>query len=263
MDLGLREKVALVTASTRGLGFAVAELLAAEGATVAICGRDAESLEQARGTLERQFPGRCTGFRADLARAADRKLLLDGVLQRYGHVDIVVLNTGGPPAGSIEALSLEQWHDAYRLLLESAADVSRVLLPGMTARKWGRLVCIASLFAKQPESNLVLSNSLRLAVVGLLRTIASEYGSHGITANSVLPGFTLTERLQYVLLQQAGARGVSEQQAREALVAQIPAGRFGRPEELASAVAFLASEHASYINGSALLVDGGFVRSVF
>ena len=262
MDLGLQGKVALVTASSRGLGLAVAESLAAEGAAVVICGRDATALAQARSHIDQGSGHSCVAIQSDVSSAVDRRRLLDAVLSRYGRIDIAVLNTGGPPPGSIESIALTQWEQAYRLLLESAVDISRGVLPGMKERRWGRLICIGSMFAKQPADNMVLSNSLRLALVGFTRTVANEYGAFGITANAVLPGYTMTDRMRHVVQQQAKAADASEEQVLAAIESQIPLRRFGRPQEFASAVTFLASDRASYITGTAMLVDGGFVRAV-
>lgn len=262
MDLGLRGKAAIVAAASKGLGRAVAFELAQEGARVAICARDAQQLDRTA-TEIRQATG--ADVLAQALNVTDHSAVRDFVQateQRFGRVDICVTNAGGPPAKKFADLSLEEWRAAVDLTLMSAVYFAKEVLPRMQKNRWGRFLTITSLSVKQPVDNLLLSNSLRAAVTGMARTLANEYGSHGITVNNVCPGYTRTERLDELAARMSAAENVSAEKIFQRWSAQIPLGRVASPEEFAAVVAFLASERASYVNGVTLAVDGGAVKSL-
>ena len=262
MDLGLKGRVAIIAAASKGLGRAVATELAREGAQVAICARSPSNLEAAAGRIK-QETGREVYWEAlDVTDAARVEQFVAAVEQRYGRLDICVTNAGGPPAKPFLETSLNEWRAAVELTLLSAVYFAREVLPRMRKNKWGRLVTITSISVKQPIDGLLLSNSIRAAVTGLARTLANEFGPDGITVNNVCPGYTLTERLDELAEKESRTAGISRESVFQKWTAQVPLGRLGRPEEFAALVTFLASERASYINGATIAVDGGFVRSL-
>ena len=253
MNFGLKGKNALVTASSQGLGKSVALELAKEGANLAICARNKQILETAKAQIYSVGAGDVFAIDCDLMIASDRDKMIKAVLQHYKNIDILVTNTGGPPTGKFEDLLQEDWDKAYDLLLGSVVSLIRGVLPGMKNNEWGRIITITSQAVKQPVENLILSNAVRASVVGLMKTLATELGPHNITVNNVMPGYTQTNRLKKLI--------TANPTFNEA-IKEIPLKRFGNPEEFAAAVAFLASERASYITGVSLPVDGGWIKSV-
>ena len=262
MDLGLRGKVALVAASSRGLGRAIAEELAAEGAELVMCARTEGALREAAEGVRRASGVRVVDVAANLSDPAGVDAVLDAATREFGRVDVLVTNTGGPPAGPFESHSRETWRDAVRQNLESVLDLTRGVLPGMKERRWGRIVNVTSIAVKQPVDNLILSNSVRAAVTGFARTLANEVAPFGVTVNSVLPGYTRTQRVDELAARNAQLRGTSPDAERAKWEGQIPMARLGEPDEFAAAVAFLASARASYITGQNLAVDGGWIRGL-
>lgn len=252
MDLGLTNKVAFVAASSQGLGKSVALELAKEGASVIICGRNAETLRNAEAEIK-AMGGRVLALVGDLSIATEREAMIAATLQEFGHVDILVTNTGGPPAGKFESFTLDDWDQAVQLLLSSAVGLVQGFLPGMKAQRWGRIISITSQAVKQPVNNLILSNSVRSSVVGLMKTLSNELGEYNITVNNVMPGYTQTARLTKLIADAAALAAITK---------EIPLGRLGQPEEFAAAVAFLASERASFITGVSLAVDGGWIKNI-
>jgi 3-oxoacyl-[acyl-carrier protein] reductase len=263
MDLGLKDKVALVAAGSRGLGRAVAEELATEGSSLVLCARDAATLAETTAAIADQTGAHVLGVPADVTDAAQVKQLVASGIERFGRIDILVTNAGGPPAGRFDQLTQEQWEQATQLTLFSAVHLAREVLPGMRARRWGRILNITSIAVKQPVENLLLSNSLRAAVTGFARTLANEVASEGVTVNNILPGYTLTERLEELAQMMASKQGISAGAFRSKWEAEIPMGRLGQPREFAALAAFLASERAGYITGTSIPVDGGWIRSLF
>jgi 3-oxoacyl-[acyl-carrier protein] reductase len=262
MDLGLKGRVAIVAAASKGLGRAVATALAREGCEVAICARTAPDLERAAAGIEK-LCGRAVFWRAvDVTRADAVREFVKAVADKYGRIDICVTNAGGPPAKKFLDISLEEWRAAVELTLLSAVYFAREVLPRMRSNRWGRFLTITSVSVKQPIDGLLLSNSLRAAVAGLAKTLANEFGADGITVNNVCPGYTLTDRLSELADTQAGNSGASRDDILKAWSSQVPIGRLARPEEFAALVAFLASERASSINGATIPVDGGWVKGL-
>ena len=257
MDLGLKGKVALVAAASRGLGRAAAEALAREGASVFICSRTPKAAEVAK-EIAQSTGAEVEGCIADVSAPLDRDILLRKVEERFGKVDILVTNAGGPPAGSFEDFDDSFWYEAFDLNFMSVVGLVRGVVPGMKERGWGRIVTITSIAVKQPIEGLILSNAVRTGVVGLVKTLSKELAPHGITVNNVCPGYTATERLKELAKAIAEKEGIPESEAEGRWCSQIPMGRLGRPEELANLIAFLASERASYITGASVQVDGGF-----
>ena len=262
MDLGLRGRVAIVAAASKGLGRAVAEELAREGAEVAICSRTPADLQKAAAVLK-GAGGREVFWQAvDVGNADQVSRFVAAVEERFGRVDICVTNTGGPPSKLFAATSNEDWRTWTDQLLMSTVYFAQSVLPLMQKNKWGRFLTITSYSVKQPVEGLLLSNSLRAGVTGLVRTLANEYAIHGITVNNVCPGYTRTDRLDDLAGMMAERTGSTSEEVFANWKKLIPAGRLGRPEEFASVVAFLASERASYVNGVSLSIDGGTTRSL-
>ncbi len=259
MDLGLSGKVALVTGASAGLGYASARALAAEGAAVMICSRDygritESALEIGRSTGVEPLPLEC-----DLTDEAGIELLVRKVVDEFNRIDILVSNAGGPPGGPFSSISAEQWDQAYNLTFRSTLHLCRNVLPIMEAQQEGSIVVITSIASKQPIPGLVTSNALRAGLNGLIKSIANEYGPMGIRANTVAPGYTLTERLDELAEEISGREGRSKEDIFEGWTANTPLKRLGQPEEIGAAVAFLASERAAFITGQHLAVDGGSI----
>lgn len=262
MDLGLRGRVAIVAAASRGLGCAVAEELAREGAEIAICSRTAADLEKAASRIHSAGGREVLWQPVDVGDAAAVRRFVEAVEGKFGRLDICVTNTGGPPSKLFAATTSEDWRSWTEQLLMSVVYFAQAVLPRMQNRQWGRFLTITSYSVKQPVEGLLLSNSLRAGVVGLMRTLANEYAADGITVNNVCPGYTHTDRLDDLAGMMAARTGTSAEEVFAGWKKLIPAARLGRPEEFASVVAFLVSERASYVNGVSLAVDGGTTRSL-
>ena len=262
MKLGINGKVALVTASSRGLGRAVAEELAAEGASLVLCARHAESLAEAAAGIRDVSGAKVVTVVADVSDPAAVQRVWDRAREEFGAVDILVTNAGGPPAGPFESHSPSAWSDALRLNFESVVNMTRAVLPGMKERRWGRIINITSIAVKQPVDNLILSNSVRAAVTGFARTLANEVARFNVTVNNVMPGYTLTDRITDLASSNAEQSGKSVDDVLGVWESQIPMGRLGTPREFAAMVTFLASERASYTTGASIPVDGGWIRSL-
>lgn len=262
MDLGIRGKVALVAASSRGLGRASAAALAAEGADLVLCARGESALRATAADIRRESGVRVVDIVADVATQAGIDAVLSAAAREFGRVDILVTNGGGPPAGPFESHAPEAWDAAVRATLTSVVELVRGVLPGMRERRWGRIVNITSIAVKQPVDNLILSNSVRAAVTGFARTLANEVAPHGITVNNVMPGFTRTARVEELAARTATLKGTTPDAAFAAWESQIPMGRLGEPAEFGAMVAFLCSALASYTTGASIPVDGGWIKSL-
>jgi 3-oxoacyl-[acyl-carrier protein] reductase len=262
MNLGLTNRVAIVAAASSGLGRAVAAELSREGARVAICARTAADLAKTAEEISRETGHEVFHQPVDVTDEAAVASFVAAVEHRFGRIDICVTNSGGPPSKMFKDTNSSDWKSAVDLLLMSTVFFAKETLPRMQKNKWGRLITITSYAVKQPVDGLLLSNSVRSAVTGLARTLANEYAAHGITVNNVCPGYTGTERLGEFAAAISARTGVTPEEVFAGWRRQIPAGRIGKPEELAAVVAFLASERAGYVNGTSIAVDGGIVRSL-
>ncbi len=258
MDLGIKGKRALVTGASAGLGAAAATALAREGVDVTINSRSLERLEQAAERVYQATAFKPRVIAADLARGRD----IEKIVAATGPVDILVANAGGPPPGDFLDHPAERWLEAADLVLHSAINLTRAYLEGMKIRGWGRLIYITSVGVLQPIDSLILSNTYRSAVTAFCKTISNNYARYGITANCVCPGYTATERLRALARTMAERSGQSPEDVMSEFAASNPAGRVGRPEELAALIAFLAGEPAAYITGTAIPVDGGLKKAL-
>jgi 3-oxoacyl-[acyl-carrier protein] reductase len=258
MDLGLKGKVALVTAASKGMGKASALAFGVEGARVAMCSRSESDLKAAAEEVRGATKAEVLAVPADVTKKADVEALLQRVTAGLGPPDILVANAGGPARGFFEEMSDEQWQQAFELSLLSVVRLVRGVLPGMQRKKWGRVLTIQSVSVKQPLPDLLLSNAVRPGTHGMMKTLALRYAKDNITFNTVCPGRILTDRLMGGLK----ASGLSREKYIEEMGAEIPMGRVGTAEEFANVIAFLASERASYVTGTAIQVDGGLVRGL-
>ncbi len=267
MNLGLENKVALVLASSKGLGLACAKGFYEEGANVVICSRSEDNLKIAKEKVEasgsiasnnKVFP-----IVADLMYDDQIKSLVEKTLKEFGRIDILVHNAGGPPSAPIEKITKKDWSNSIDLNLRSFIRIADMVIPVMKKQDYGRIVAITSVSVKQPLNNLVLSNTTRLGVVGFAKTLANEYGKDKILVNVVCPGPTLTDRMKELINTTVKDTGKTYEEVEKTWIDPIPLGRLGKPEELANLVVFLASERASYITGTVIQVDGGFVKSPF
>jgi 3-oxoacyl-[acyl-carrier protein] reductase len=262
MDLGLDGKVALVAASSRGLGRAVAEELATEGCSLIMCSRSPDSLDAAARAIVDTHGVEVLAVAADLSDPAGVEEVVQAGLARFDRIDVLVTNTGGPPAGAFEAHSPDDWNRAVAQNLNSVLNLTRAVLPGMKERHWGRIVNVTSIAVKQPVDGLILSNSVRAAVTGFAKTLSNEVAANGVTVNNVMPGYTRTERLDELAEKLFETKGITIEEAFAGWEASTPMGRVGEPREFAAVVAFLCSERASYVTGVSVQVDGGAVKSL-
>ncbi len=260
LNLGLEGKVALVSAASQGLGRAVAKELAQEGAKVAIFSRDSQQIQQTAEEIALQTNGEVAAWQGDVSRINDIRRVVHDVAARWGHIHILVCNSGGPPSGPFTSFDDAAWQWAFENNLLSVVRLVREVLPYMT--EGGRILAIASSSVKQPIPGLVLSNTMRAGVAGLMKTLAEELAPHGILVNTVCPGRIATNRLKELDRARAELEETSVEEIRKSIMAKIPIGRYGEPEEFARVVTFLASEANTYITGTTLLIDGGMVKAL-
>ncbi|MBI3660683.1 SDR family oxidoreductase [Candidatus Acetothermia bacterium] len=263
MDLGLKGKIAAVAAASQGLGKAIAQRLAQEGASVAICARTASDLKKTAEEIRKSTSARVLDIAVDLTEPQSAKEFIGRTVKEFGGLDILVTNSGGPSAGSFVQFSDSDWEKAFQLLIMSTVRLCREAIPHLQKSNAGRIINVTSTSVKQPIPNLLLSNALRPSVIGLAKSLALELAPYRIAVNSVCPGSTATQRLEEIFAARAKELGASSEEVRNYWLKDIPMGRFGKPEELAALVAFLASEHAGFITGVAVQADGGQVRGVF
>ncbi len=263
MDLGIKNKIALVTASSKGLGRACAEALAREGVKVAICARNGKVLKATADEIATATQAEVLAIPGDMTNSRDTERVVKETAEYFGALHILVTNAGGPPAGYFDEISDKQWLEAVNLTLMSAVRLIRMAVPLMEKERWGRIINITSVSVREPIDNLILSNSLRAGVHGLAKTLATQLASRGITINNVMPGYIQTDRVEQLAQYTAHQTGKSVAEVLAESAQPIPMGRIGRPAEFGAVVAFLASEQASYITGVSLPVDGGRVKSPF
>lgn len=264
MDLGLKDKVALVPASSKGIGLGVAKVLAAEGCRVVVSSRNQDSIAKARDLIAKETGNKNVHWvEADLAVKADVDSLVEKTTSKFGTIDILAYNTGPPKPGTFTDLNDADWEHGVKLLLMSAVWMTKRVVPEMVRKKWGRLIYITSSTLRQPVPNLVLSNTVRLSLAGLSKSLALEYGSKGITSNGIMQGHIFTDRQKQVAQDMSSRTGRSLDDSVKQMLQDVPVGRYGSSEEVGYLVAFLASEKASYVNGTMLAIDGGLIRSVF
>ncbi len=255
MDLGIRGKVALVTGGSSGIGKAVALALAREGVTLAVAARRENELDAVASQANTQGATDARGFTVDLTDAKSIHAMLDRVRDAYGEIDILVANSGGPKPGTFSQMSLDDWDTAYRGILRNVIELVNAIVPAMTARQWGRIIALTSSSVKQPIPNIVLSNSLRTALVSALKSLSIEVGRYGITVNSIATGRILTDRLRALYESEDAMEAAAKQ--------DIPLQHIATPDEFAPMVAFLCSEPARYITGQTIAIDGGMIESLF
>lgn len=262
MDLGIRNRAAVVTAASRGMGRAIATALAAEGCKLAICSRDAEALAETAQGIRDAHGGEVFHKPVDVSDAAAVASFVEDARASVGPVSIAVANAGGPPGGGFEDFGAEDWTAAFRLNFLSAWALIRAVLPDMRAQRWGRVVTLTSTSVRQPIEGLILSNGVRAAVVGMLKTLAAEYGPDNVLFNNAGPGLIATDRLLSIAQRRAAAEGIERDEMIERLAGHTALRRVGQPDEFAAVVAFLCSERASYVTGTSTMIDGGLVKAV-
>jgi 3-oxoacyl-[acyl-carrier protein] reductase len=262
METGLKNRVAIVAASSQGIGRATAQAFAAEGCRVAMCARNAAALEDAAKAIGDEFGCEVYTEVFDVTDANAVHGFVDRVVGKFGGVDICVTNAGGPPAKGFLAASIEDWRKAIDANFLSTVYFVREVIPHMQRKRWGRIITITSITTKQPVTDLVLSNAVRTAVVGLVKSLANEFGKDGILVNNVGPGYTATDRLKQLAKARSAAGGQAEKEIFDAWAADAPLKRVGEPHEIADAIVWLASERASYITGQTILVDGGIYKGL-
>jgi 3-oxoacyl-[acyl-carrier protein] reductase len=265
MDLGLGGRVAIVCAASQGLGKATAQGLFDEGAHVVICSRDAGRLQEAAREIVRKAPtvrARVVPIVADVTKPQQIKDLVAATVNEFGRIDILVTNAGGPPVASFPDLDDSKWEQGISLNLMSTIRCIREVLPHMRARRWGRIIAITSITAKQPINDLVISSTVRPGILGLVHVLSNQYAGEGIMVNSITPGFILTARQKEISDARAASRGISPEEYGAELVREVPVKRYGTPEELANVIVFLASERASFVTGATISVDGGLTKGI-
>lgn len=260
MNLGMSNRVAMVAAASKGLGRAIAEGLAAEGCRVSICSRSLESLQP---VVESIGADKALATACDVSNADDLQRWFDATIARFGQVDILVTNTGGPPAAPFMKLTEEQWHSGIDSTLLNVVRLCKLVIPDMQKRNWGRILHLTSFVAKQPSELLTVSSTLRAGISGLTKTLADQVAADGITVNAILPGHFLTDRQKHLAEIRAKDQGITPEEYLRKSEQVIPMKRYGRAEELANVATFLCSDRASYVTGTSLQVDGGLYRGTF
>ena len=262
METGLQNRVAIVAASSKGIGRATALALAAEGTKLALCARNPNPLDQIAEEIRSLHGVEVYTETFDVAEDDRVRQFVEAAHQRFGRIDICVTNAGGPPAKPFAETTMAEWDRAYQLNLRSIVSFAHAALPHMQQRRWGRFITITSVAVKQPVLELVLSNAVRAGVLGLVRSLATQYGPHNITINNVGPGYTATDRVKDLAQANAQATGRPAAEYEAQIAKDVPLRRLAEPEEVADAIAWLASERAAYITGQTILVDGGVYRGL-
>lgn len=263
MDLGLKGRVALVAAASGGIGYASALELAREGARLFICSRDDARIRDAAESIRAETGAQVEGLAADVTSDADAESFVGLALESAGRVDVLVTNAGGSPGSTFEETELEMYRRAFELNVLSAIRLARLVVPLMRERRWGRIVNVTSISVKQPIAGLLLSNTVRAGLTGWAKTLSNETAADGVTVNNVAPGWTLTARQEQHAVERGARAGKTKEEMIEGWASEVPMRRMARPEEIAAAIAFLASERASYITGQTVVVDGGWVKGLY
>lgn len=262
MDLGLKGRGVIVAASSQGIGRATAEAFAREGAQVAMCARTEATLREAAAAIRSATGAEVLAEPVDVTDGAQVQRFAEQVAKRFGRIDVCVTNAGGPPAKNFLSISPDEWRKAVELDFMSVVHLAKAVIPYMQRHGWGRIITITSVAVKQPVAELILSNAVRAAVVGLVKSLSNEFGKDGILVNNVAPGYTATERLQELAGVRALAAGTSPEQIYQSWAAEIPVRRLGDPKEIADVILWLASERAAYVTGQTILADGGIYRGL-
>jgi 3-oxoacyl-[acyl-carrier protein] reductase len=262
VDLGINGKRALVLGASRGLGQGIAEQLAAEGADVALCGRDGDAMKIQAADLSERTNRTARGYQVDLADAAAVSTLISDITNDFGGIDIVINNGGGPPPGPIAGVDLDVVEKQFRPVVLSQLEIANAFLPGMRERGWGRILIISSSGAVQPIPGLGISNTLRSSLIGWAKTLSTEVAKDGVTVNAIMPGRIHTDRVDSIDANASKIQGVPVEEIVKASHATIPAGRYGSVDEFSKVAAFLVSDCAGYVTGGSIRVDGGYIRSI-
>lgn len=262
MDLGLKGRGVIVAASSQGIGRATAEAFAREGAQVAMCARSEKTLLQAAEEIRRDSGAEVLAEALDVTENSSVQRFVETVAKRFGRIDVCVCNAGGPPAKNFLSISPDEWRKTVDLNFMSVVHLAKAVIPYMQRHRWGRIVTITSVTVKQPVAELIMSNAVRAAVVGLVKSLSNEFGKDGILVNNVAPGYTATERLQELAGVRALAAGTSQEQIYSGWTAEIPLRRLGDPKDIADVIIWLASERAAYVTGQTILADGGIYRGL-
>jgi 3-oxoacyl-[acyl-carrier protein] reductase len=262
MDLGLKGRGVIVAASSQGIGRAAAESFAREGAQVAMCARTDATLQEAAGAIRQATGAEVLAEPVDVTDSGQVQRFVELVAKRFGRIDVCVTNAGGPPAKNFLSLSPDEWRKAVDLNFMSVVHLAKAVIPYMQRHRWGRIVTITSVTVKQPVAELIMSNAVRAAVVGLVKSLSNEFGKDGILVNNVAPGYTATERLEELAGVRALAAGTTAEEIYRSWAAEIPLRRLGAPEDIADVILWLCSERAAYVTGQTILADGGLYRGL-
>jgi 3-oxoacyl-[acyl-carrier protein] reductase len=262
MDLGIKNRVGIVTGSSKGIGRAIAESLAKEGVNVVICSRNIKNLNNTAKDIENNTGTNILPVQADITKMEDINKIIEETIQQFGKINILINNISGPPSMYFSETTDNDWRKAVEQLLMSVVNFSYGVIPYMKKNKWGRIINMTSFAAKQPQEGLILSNTIRAGILGLTKTLSNELSKENILVNAVCPGWTLTDRLEELAKSKAEKNGKNYKNIIKEWENEIPIGRLAQPQEIANLVTFLASEPSSYITGCSIQVDGGFIKSI-